>query len=184
MCGFHSSYQYSLFGQIGFVHIFVEYKSLQKVIMMTTTLQVYVCRIRESQSCGFGSEETCSRQRFSLWARDRPGLNKSFKTVERLKTKYVLLHLSNQNMIYQDINLVWSKDEIILKRQFWLCSGWLGWTWALLLFILFWAGNYYYFQVDWAEPEHEVDEETMSTVKVKNSRIFFLYLYSNTVYYF
>ena len=91
MCGLHSSYQYSLFGQIGFVHIFVEYKSLQKVIMMTTTLQVYVCRIRESQSCGFGSEETCSRQRFSLWARDRPGLNKSFKTVKHLNTKYIFI---------------------------------------------------------------------------------------------
>ena len=89
MCGLHSSYQYSLFGQIGFVDIFVEYKSLQKVIMMTTTLQVYVCRIRESQSCGFGSEETCSRQRFSLWARDRPGLNKSFEAVERFSKKHI-----------------------------------------------------------------------------------------------
>ena len=95
MCGLHSSYQYSLFGQIALIHIFVEYKSLQKVIMMTTTLQVYVCRIRESQSGGFGSEETCSRQRFSLWARDRPGLNKSFKTVKHLNTKSVISIISS-----------------------------------------------------------------------------------------
>ena len=48
---------------------------------------------------------------------------------------------------------------------------------------LSWSANYYYFQVDWAEPEHEVDEETMSTVKVKDSKKK-IYLYSFTLYYF
>ena len=56
-------------------------------------------------------------------------------------------------------------------------------TWFEEQMKLSWSANHNYFQVDWAEPEHEVDEETMSTVKVKNSR-FFLYLYSSTLYYF
>ena len=43
---------------------------------------------------------------------------------------------------------------------------------------LSWSANYYYFQVDWAEPEHEVDEETMSTVKVKSSRFFYIFITS------
>ena len=125
MCGFHSSYQYSLFGQIGFVDIFVEYKSLQKVIMMTTVLQVYVCRIRESQSCGFGSEETCSRQRFSLWARDRPGLK--------------LLSTWTQNMYPYYI--------FPIKIWYTKISNWFE-----VEMRLSWSANYYYFQVDWAEP--------------------------------
>ena len=71
-----------------------------------------------------------------------------------------LLHLSNQNMIYQDINLVWSRDEIILKRQLLLFSGWLGWTWT-------WGG--------WG---NNVDSKGEKFKKI------LLYLYSFTLYYF
>ena len=110
-------------------------------------LQVYVCRIWESQSCGFGSEETCSRQCFSLWTRDRPGLNKSFKGGPEHYYHY-----------YFELPII-------------VVFGLIGLNLSIIIIL---KSNHYNFQVDWAEPEHEVDEETMSTVKVKISRIFFL----------
>ena len=58
-----------------------------------------------------------------VWTRVLKLLSASAKNI-------FLLHLTNQNMIYQDIKLAWSREEIILKRQLLLFSGWLGWTWT------------------------------------------------------